>query len=385
MGQPTPLTPQDHAVTSQNQEQTIQHHQVAAEWKCPRQRIASPQKNLAPDNAPVGTALTSPCVKEDLDQGTHDLFMAPDTSPVGTVFASPYVKKDVDQSPHDLYIAPDTTLVGTAVTSPCLNKDVDRGPQDPYIATSNTHVEAEMTSACVKRDDKQDPCHDQQHVVDGVDLLCGLEGIKTEPEELNVDVRSSEPAEMECSDPGIDRELPMYVLSDMTAGLESVAAETRYNPSHFLSGSGPSSAYNSVEEGFLSHIGIDGVESALQLDFAPSSAAPLASRVNAMSTGKKGQRLHLCPQCGKSFRHESRLKIHIRIHTGEKPFVCTLCGKRFNNDGTLRNHWRVHTELRLYSCHICGKSFKDTYTCRKHQRVHNGRRAHVHRAQENVC
>ncbi|XP_033986182.1 zinc finger protein 239-like isoform X1 [Trematomus bernacchii] len=81
---------------------------------------------------------------------------------------------------------------------------------------------------------------------------------------------------------------------------------------------------------------------------------------------------YACTFCTRRYAHQCQLRIHERVHTGDKPFRCVQCGKSFGQVCSLKRHQMVHTGERPFPCPHCGKQFSTSTNLKVHQSVHTG-------------
>lgn len=72
------------------------------------------------------------------------------------------------------------------------------------------------------------------------------------------------------------------------------------------------------------------------------------SRASLDPVDKDGQPKHICHECGKTFRRAHNLKIHGRLHNGDRPYKCPFshCEKEFRWKSSIVSHLNWHRTKR---------------------------------------
>ncbi|XP_012544950.1 zinc finger protein 81 [Bombyx mori] len=77
-----------------------------------------------------------------------------------------------------------------------------------------------------------------------------------------------------------------------------------------------------------------------------------------------------CSYCDYRASNAEQVKIHERLHTGERPFVCAQCGAAFHRRSTHLQHVATHLPDRPVPCPHCPARFQTTTLMRIHRSRH---------------
>ncbi|XP_019393648.1 PREDICTED: zinc finger protein 420-like, partial [Crocodylus porosus] len=86
---------------------------------------------------------------------------------------------------------------------------------------------------------------------------------------------------------------------------------------------------------------------------------------NALPSRSEAQ-YYKCAECNYTTYVLSNLKLHVMIHTGEKPHTCDICEKKFRTSSHLNRHKLLHFSMELFKCKTCDYSTDKWQTLKQH-------------------
>ncbi|XP_050676550.1 zinc finger protein 300-like [Leptidea sinapis] len=89
-----------------------------------------------------------------------------------------------------------------------------------------------------------------------------------------------------------------------------------------------------------------------------------------------------CSYCDYTASNAEQVKIHERLHTGEKPYVCKECNAGFHRKSSYLQHVAIHLPEKTVQCDQCPARFKSVTLMRIHKNRH---RAPQYRYKCGIC
>lgn len=88
-----------------------------------------------------------------------------------------------------------------------------------------------------------------------------------------------------------------------------------------------------------------------------------------------GEKPFKCEQCPMAFHNKNHFNMHLRTrHSDYRPFLCAECGQSFKISDIYKKHLLTHTDIRQYHCDICGRSFRQRSAYQVHVNIHTDNR-----------
>ena len=91
---------------------------------------------------------------------------------------------------------------------------------------------------------------------------------------------------------------------------------------------------------------------------------------------EKRENTHKCNQCDFASVKASKLKTHLKFHSGEKSFKCNQCDSVAVQAGVLRTHLKIHSGEKSYKCDQYDYASARADELRKHKKTHTGEKPH---------
>ncbi|XP_010003211.1 PREDICTED: zinc finger protein 493-like [Chaetura pelagica] len=239
---------------------------------------------------------------------------------------------------------------------------------DSHLENQELHHEMHV-SMCPERDFDSSEGSDPIHSLFGSEV-CG-EQPDVQRGKINDLLAQSQPPFYHCA----ECDYATYILSNLELHVRTHTGEKPYSCSICLKKFRTSSH---LKRHRVTHFNMDYLKCS-SCDFSTnkwlSLKRHLASHAceESSSTGSPYQQMQLpvktytCEECGYCTAHNGNLKLHLRIHTGEKPFKCGQCAHAFRTSSHLKRHLLTHLK---FHCRRCRFSTVDKRAFQKHVKTH---------------
>ena len=129
------------------------------------------------------------------------------------------------------------------------------------------------------------------------------------------------------------------------------------------------------------HIKVMHKEAPVQCPHCPKKFVYRSRMLAHIDSRHNNEKKYKCNQCSYSAKTVNSLNLHRRrCHVDPKElkwYECDICNKKFHLPSKLTVHYRAHTGEKPFACQNCGKTFACKYNKKEHERAVHGERIEV--------